>query len=107
MIIEVPLKRNNRLLRIAWMSSLLVALFLISGCNSASQSSMQGTATPSIQTTHNFVTRSGSQLLLNGQPFRFAGPNIYWLGLAEGTGSGTCLGGACGYPSQFQVDDAL
>ena len=106
MIIEVPLKRN-RLLRIAWMSSLLVALFFISGCNSAPQPSMQGTATPSIQTAHNFVTRSGSQLLLNGQPFRFAGPNIYWLGLAEGTGSGTCLGGACGYPSQFQVDDAL
>src|SRR2546423_1483049 len=38
-----------------------------------------------------FVTRSGSQLLLNGQPFRFAGANIHWLGLDDSTN----------YPSQF------
>ena len=28
-----------------------------------------------------FVTRAGTSLLLNGQPFLFAGANIYWLGL--------------------------
>ena len=47
-----------------------------------------------------FVTRSGSQLLLHGQPFRFAGPNIYWLGLDGNTGS-------VAYPTHFRVDDAL
>ncbi len=48
------------------------------------------------------MTRSGTSLLLNGQPFRFAGANIYWLGLEEvDTGDGIA------YPSQFQVDDAL
>lgn len=49
-----------------------------------------------------FVTRSGTSLALNGQAFRFAGANIYWLGLEEvDTGNGIA------YPSQFQVDDAL
>ncbi len=43
-----------------------------------------------------FVTRAGSTLLLTGRLFRFAGPNIYWLGL-----------GGDGYPSHFRVDDAL
>lgn len=40
---------------------------------------------PSVQTA--FVTRSGSQLLLHGQPFRFSGPNIYWLGLDGNLGN--------------------
>ncbi len=40
---------------------------------------------PSVQSA--FVTRSGSQLLLRGQPFRFSGPNIYWLGLDGNLGS--------------------
>ncbi|GAC1398999.1 MAG: hypothetical protein NVS4B12_05030 [Ktedonobacteraceae bacterium] len=44
-----------------------------------------------------FVMHSGSQLQLNGQPFRFAGANIHWLGLDDSTN----------YPSQFRVDDAL
>jgi hypothetical protein len=44
-----------------------------------------------------FVTRSGTQLLLNGQPFRFAGANIHWLALDDSTN----------YPSQFRVNDAL
>ncbi len=43
-----------------------------------------------------FVTRAGAALLLDGRPFRFAGPNIYWLGL-QGDG----------YPTRFRVDDAL
>src|SRR5260370_30888136 len=44
-----------------------------------------------------FVTRSGSQLMLNGRPFRFAGANIHWLALDDSTS----------YPSQFRVNDAL
>ena len=55
-------------------------------------------AVPSVQTE--FVTRSGSRLLLHGQPFRFAGPNIYWLGLDGNLGS-------VAYPTHFRVDDAL
>lgn len=46
-----------------------------------------------------FVVRSGTQLLLDGKPFRFAGPNIYWLGLAEVPN--------VHYPSGFEVQDAL
>jgi hypothetical protein len=30
-----------------------------------------------------FITRSGSQLMLDGKPFRFGGANMYWLGLDE------------------------
>lgn len=49
-----------------------------------------------------FVTRSGSQLLLNGKTFRFGGANIYWLGLDENDPSGTIS-----YPTHFRIDDAL
>lgn len=44
-----------------------------------------------------FVTRSGTQLMLNGHSFRFAGANMHWLALDDFTD----------YPSQFRVDDAL
>lgn len=48
----------------------------------------------------NFVMREGSQLLLHGEPFRFAGANIYWLGLDENVGG-------VAYPTPFRIDDAL
>lgn len=51
-------------------------------------------------TVSGFVTRSGSQLMLGNTPFRFAGTNIYWLGLDENVGG-------INYPTQFRVDDAL
>ena len=57
-------------------------------------------AKTSSQPSSAFVTRSGSHLVLNGQPFRFAGPNIYWLGLDTDGHSEL-------YPSHFRVDDAL
>jgi hypothetical protein len=47
-----------------------------------------------------FVTRSGAQLLLHGKPLRFAGANIYWLGLDENVRG-------VNYPTHFRVDDAL
>lgn len=47
-----------------------------------------------------FIERSGSQLLLNGNIFRFSGANIYWLGLDENVGG-------INYPTAFRVDDAL
>jgi hypothetical protein len=49
-----------------------------------------------------FVTRSGNQLMLNGQPFRFSGVNIYWLGLDENVPTGTV-----DWPTAFRVEDAL
>ena len=51
-------------------------------------------------TQNTFVTRSGSSLLLNGQPFRFSGANIFWLGLQQTNNSIL-------YPSHFNIDDAL
>ncbi len=47
-----------------------------------------------------FVTRSGSKLILGGQRFRFAGANVYWLGLDENVGG-------IDYPTHFRVDDVL
>src|SRR6266567_7528336 len=44
-----------------------------------------------------FVTRAGSQLLLNGQPFRFAGANMHWLPFGDSTI----------YTSQFEINDGL
>jgi hypothetical protein len=48
---------------------------------------------PSIQS----VTRSGTQLLLQGQPFRFAGANMHWLALNDNGD----------YVSHFEVDDGF
>ena len=50
--------------------------------------------------TDGFVSRNGSQLVLNGQTFRFSGPNIYWLGLDEN------MGGVA-YPTHFRIEDVL
>lgn len=55
---------------------------------------------PARATPDNFVKRVGSQLLLKGQPFRFSGTNIYWLGLDENVNG-------VDYPTHFRVDDAL
>lgn len=50
-----------------------------------------------------FVTRSGALLLMNGEPFRFGGANIDWLGLS----SDTYYEPDVHYPSPAEVDDAL
>jgi hypothetical protein len=47
-----------------------------------------------------FVRRDGATLTLNGKPFRFAGTNIYWLGLDENVGG-------VDYPTPFRIRDAL
>lgn len=44
-----------------------------------------------------FVTRSGSQLLLNGRPFRFAGSNMHWLAIND----------AGNYVPPFEVKDGF
>lgn len=52
-----------------------------------------------------FVQRSGSQLYLNGEAFRFAGANIYWLGLDENVRDE--FGNPHNYPTQFRIDNVL
>ncbi|MEU4690655.1 carbohydrate binding domain-containing protein [Actinoplanes sp. NPDC023714] len=53
---------------------------------------------PSLNKT--FVTRDGASLSLDRRDFRFAGTNIYWLGLDENVGG-------IGYPTYFRIRDAL
>ena len=47
-----------------------------------------------------FVRRSGPELLLHGQRFRFAGANVYWMGLDENVDG-------IDYPTHFRVNDVL
>jgi mannan endo-1,4-beta-mannosidase len=47
-----------------------------------------------------FVTRDGSRLKIGEKPFRFAGTNLYWLGLDENVGG-------VDYPTYFRIRDAL
>ncbi|KQQ50552.1 CIA30 family protein [Plantibacter sp. Leaf314] len=47
-----------------------------------------------------FVERDGSRLVLDGETFRFSGPNIYWLGLDENVGG-------VDYPTAFRIADTL
>jgi hypothetical protein len=47
------------------------------------------------------VTRSGDRLLLNGEPLRFSGSNIFWGGLDDDARTGF------NYPSPFRVRSAL
>ncbi|MBG0563736.1 carbohydrate binding domain-containing protein [Actinoplanes aureus] len=47
-----------------------------------------------------FVTRDGTQLKIGDRQFRFAGTNIYWLGLDENVGG-------VDYPTYFRIRDAL
>lgn len=51
-----------------------------------------------------FVEREGTKLTLGGQPFRFGGPNIEWLGL-EGYGPHDPAGPR--FPSRFEIDDVF
>src|SRR5437868_2664292 len=71
--------------------AILLILTILSCC------SIWGGDVPAQTAKSAFVTRSGSQLMLNGHPFRFAGTNIHWLALDDATN----------YPSQFRVNDAL
>ena len=68
------------------------------------KSSAPASATASSSSTSAaFVTRSGSQLMLNGRPWRFTGVNMYWLGLDENV---TDSGGPT-YPTHAAVDNGF
>jgi mannan endo-1,4-beta-mannosidase len=75
-------------------SALLLPLFLFTGSRSDAQADHADA----------FVQRAGTSLTLGGQPFRYSGPNVEWLGL-EGYGPHDPLGPR--YPSHFEIDDAF
>ncbi|MBC7546483.1 hypothetical protein H7171_01925 [Candidatus Saccharibacteria bacterium] len=54
--------------------------------------------------SNNFVSHSGNQLVNNGKPFRFAGVNMYWLGLDDNIRDGT---GNTTYPTQARINDGF
>lgn len=49
------------------------------------------------------VTRVGSQLMLDGQPWRFAGVNMYWLGLDDTTRDAQ----GPTYPTHAKIDEGF
>jgi len=53
-----------------------------------------------MESNRHFITRIGSSLYEGDQPFRFAGPNIYWLGLDENVGG-------IDWPTPLRVTNAL
>lgn len=87
----------DKSVRAAFFSGILLALVL---------AGLLLCARASAQTAHNdeFVQRAGTTLTLGGEPFRYSGPNIEWLGV-EGYGPLDPIGPR--YPSHFEVDDAL
>ncbi len=96
------LGKNSYFLR--YTLALAIILTTISACTwltqNGSNSSTELTSTTTSIMQHDFVVRKGSSLMLDGKPFRFAGANIYWLGLQEPSDNIT-------YPSHFRIDDAL
>src|SRR5271154_5327086 len=76
---------------------MLIAILMLAGL----------TALPAAaQSAHSedFVKRAGRKWTLRGEPFRYSGPNIEWLGL-EGYGPHDPMGPR--YPSRFEIDDAF
>ena len=67
---------------------------------SVSISAAPAGAAPS-NSSWNFVTRSGDELMLNGQQYRFGGANIYWGDLDENGRTSIT------YPTKFRVSTAL
>jgi mannan endo-1,4-beta-mannosidase len=59
-------------------------------------------ATPDAR--NQYVTRSGSTLVLAGKSFRFSGTNMYWLALDDNVHDSA---GQPTYPTSFRIDDAM
>ncbi|QLQ38406.1 carbohydrate binding domain-containing protein [Micromonospora robiginosa] len=63
---------------------------------------------PSRRADPAFVVRDGTRLTVAGRPFRFAGPNAYWLGLDENVGGiDPADPPAVDYPTYFRIRDGL
>ncbi|WP_405929561.1 Ig-like domain-containing protein [Streptomyces griseus] len=78
----------------------LAALLTVGALVTATVASSPATADPPTRTADTFVEREGTTLTLQGEPFRFAGTNLYWLGLDENVGG-------VDHPTYFRIDDAL
>lgn len=78
--------------------SAVIATITTGAANAAPPVRRDTALPPSINTE--FVTRQDSRLMLDGEQFRFAGTNIYWLGLDENVGG-------VDYPTYFRIRDAL
>src|SRR5260221_14201153 len=77
-----------------FMNIILLALIILdSGCIAQASPPIQSTRT----VLNRFVTRAGSQLMMNGRPFRFAGANMHWLPFDDSTT----------YTSQVRIMDGL
>ncbi len=57
-----------------------------------------------VSSTAGFVSRRGNQLTLGGATFRFAGANLYWLGLDDNIRDS---GGLPTYPTKARIDNGL
>jgi hypothetical protein len=66
----------------------------------AAHSDAAGVTTSDVRSRGSFVERHGAVLQLDGRPFRFAGANLYWLGLDENVDG-------VAPPTAFRVADGL
>ncbi|MFI7545099.1 hypothetical protein [Actinoplanes sp. NPDC049599] len=85
-----------RLLRVATIALTMVTTAVV-GPGAAAGHGTSGSWT---SLNHRFVTRDGAELRVGDRQFRFAGTNIYWLGLDENVGG-------VDYPTYFRIRDAL
>jgi hypothetical protein len=88
----------ERHLLILWLAAALITLAQCGGGPPPPPMPVQ--PTPAANAADFFVERHGNRLSVNGQPFRFAGTNVYWIGLDENVGG-------VDYPTTFRVNDAL
>jgi mannan endo-1,4-beta-mannosidase len=102
------LERNSYFLR--HIAVIAIILTILSACTQSTANTANTTnsnkvvknlPSPTVPAApYHFVIHNGSSLMLDGKVFRFAGTNIYWLGLQEPAN-------AISYPSHFRIDDAL
>lgn len=76
------------------------AATLAAACLAVAATTAPAGARPPAAAADAFVTRDGAHLALQGDPFRFGGTNLYWLGLDENVGG-------VDYPTNYRIDDAL
>ncbi|MGC4892086.1 carbohydrate binding domain-containing protein [Micromonospora sp. DT227] len=94
-------------LRIRWSAAVALVATLATAALAAPPA-VAAPDPPSRRADPAFVVRDGSRLSLAGRPFRFAGPNMYWLGLDENVG-GTDPADppAVDHPTYFRIRDGL